>query len=78
MPRARTEHDLEVLRNTAFSAEHFIVQQMQTDKEVIEGLSVHLKATLRRLKKEPAFPDYDHICDMNQDQIEERQPTSTR
>jgi hypothetical protein len=71
LTRVRTEHDLEVLRNTAFSVEHFIVQQMQTDKEVIEGLSAHLKATLRRLKKR--LPDYDHMCDMNQDQLDERQ-----
>jgi hypothetical protein len=73
MPKFRTEHDLEVLRNTAFSAKHFIVQQMQADKEVIEGLFAHLKATLRRLKKETTLPDYDHISDMNQDQIDERQ-----
>jgi hypothetical protein len=73
MPKFRTEQDLEVLRNTAFSAEHFIVQQMQADKEAIEGLSNHLKATLRRLKKETTLPDYDHMCDMNQDQIDERQ-----
>jgi hypothetical protein len=68
MPKFRTEHDLEVRRNTAFSAEHFIVQHMKTDKEVIEGLFAHLKATLRRLKKETkTLPDYDHISDMNQD-----------
>jgi hypothetical protein len=43
MPKFRTGHDLEILRNTVFSAEHFIVQQMQADKEVVEGLSAHLK-----------------------------------
>jgi hypothetical protein len=53
MPRVRTEHDLEVLKNTVFSAEHFIVQQMHTNKEVVEGLSAHLNTTLRRLKKKP-------------------------
>jgi hypothetical protein len=31
MPTSRTEHDLEVLRNTVFSAEHFLIQQMQAD-----------------------------------------------
>ncbi len=34
MPRFRTEHDLEVLRNTVFSAETFISEQMEADKEV--------------------------------------------
>ncbi len=39
MPKFRTEHDLEVLRNTVFSAETFVAEQMQNDKEVSEGLS---------------------------------------
>ncbi len=56
MPRNRTERDLEVLKNTAFSAEHFIVQQMRTNTEVVEGLSANMKATLRRLKKETTLP----------------------
>jgi hypothetical protein len=73
MPEFRTEHDLEVLRDTVFSAEHFIVQQMQADKEVVEGLSAHLKATIRRLKKETTLPDYEHISGTNQDQLDERQ-----
>jgi hypothetical protein len=73
MPRFRTEHDLEVLRNTVFSAETFVAQQMRADKEVSEGLSAHLKATIRRLKKETTLPDYNHISDMNQDQLDERQ-----
>jgi hypothetical protein len=59
MPKFRTEHDLDVLRNTVFSAEHFIVQQM--------------KATIKRLRKETTLPDYDHISDMNQDQLDKRQ-----
>jgi hypothetical protein len=46
---------------------------MQADEEVVEGLSAHLKATIRRLKKETTLPDYDHISDMNQDQLDERQ-----
>ena len=46
---------------------------MQADKEVVKGLSTHLKATIRRLKKETTFPDYDHISDMNQDQLDECQ-----
>ncbi len=46
---------------------------MRADKEVSEGLSIHLKATIRRLKKETTLPDYDHISDMNQDQLDERQ-----
>jgi hypothetical protein len=37
MPKFRTEHNLEVLRNTVFSAEHFIVEQMQAVKKVVEG-----------------------------------------
>jgi hypothetical protein len=50
MPKFRTEHDLEVLRNTTFSAEHFIVQQMQTEKEVIEIRSI------RSLEGHPQAP----------------------
>ncbi len=71
MPRFRTEHDLEVLRNTVFSAETFISEQMEADKEVSEGLSSHLKATIRRLKKETTLPDYDHLSNMNQDQLDD-------
>ena len=73
MPKFRTEHDLEVLRNTVFSAETFVAEQMQTDKEVSDGLSAHLKATIRRLKQATILPDYDHLSDMNQDQLDERQ-----
>jgi hypothetical protein len=40
---------------------------------VVEGLSAHLKATIRRLKNATTLPDYDHISDMNQDQLDERQ-----
>jgi hypothetical protein len=43
------------------------------DKQVVEGISAHLKATIRRLKKETTLPDYDHISDMNQHQLDERQ-----
>ena len=46
---------------------------MEADKEVIEGLSSHLKATIRRLKRETTLPDHDHLSDMNQDQLDERQ-----
>jgi hypothetical protein len=73
MPKFRTEHDLEVLRNTVYSAETFVAEQMQTDKEVSDGLSAHLKATIRRLKQATTLPDYDHLSDMNQDQLDERQ-----
>ncbi len=45
---------------------------MQADKEVVEGMSAHLKAIIRRLKKETTLPDNDHISDMNQDQLDER------
>jgi len=64
---------LEVLRNTVFSAETFVAEQMRTDKEVSDGLSAHLKATIRRLKQATILPDYDHLSDMNQDQLDERQ-----
>jgi hypothetical protein len=32
-----------------------------------------LKATIRRLKQATILPDYDHLSDMNQDQLDERQ-----
>ncbi len=32
-----------------------------------------MKATLRRLKKETTLPDHDHLSDMTQDQLDERQ-----
>ena len=51
MPRNRTIHDLEALRSTAFSADYDTPAQLQTSAEVVDGLSSHLRSTLRRLQK---------------------------
>jgi hypothetical protein len=69
MPRNRTIHDLEALRGTAFSAEYNTPAQLQTSAEVVDGLSSHLRSTLRRLQKATLLPDYDNLADMDQDKF---------
>ena len=57
MSRNRTEHDLEALRSTAHSAGNDIPAQLRTNAEVVDGLSSHLRSTLRRLQKATLLPD---------------------
>jgi hypothetical protein len=65
MPRNRTIHDLEALRSTALSAGDNIPAQLRTRAEVVDGLSSHLRSTLRRLQKATIMPDYDNLADMD-------------
>jgi len=73
MPRNRTAHDLEALRSTAFSANYDTPAQLQTSAEVVDGLSSHLRSTLRRLQKATLLPDYGNLADLDQDKLELRQ-----
>ncbi len=74
MPRNRTNHDLEALKSTAFSAGNDIPAQLRTSSaEVVDGLSSHLRSTLRRLQKATSLPDYDNLADMDQEKLEVRQ-----
>ncbi len=47
--------------------------QLRTSAEVVEGVSSHLRSTLRRLQKATTLPDYDNLADMDQDKLEVRQ-----
>ena len=72
MPRNRTAHDLEALRSTAFSANYDTPAQLQTSAEVVDGLSSHLRSTLRRLQKATLLPDYDNLADLDQDKLQSK------
>ncbi len=71
--RNRTIHDLEALKSTALSAGDDIPAQLRTSAEVVEGLSSHLRSTLRRLQKATTLPDYNNLANMDQDKLEVRQ-----
>jgi hypothetical protein len=73
MPRNRTNHDLEALKSTALSAGNDIPAQLRTNAEVVDGLSSHLRSTLRRLQKATVLPDYDNLADMDQEKLGVRQ-----
>jgi hypothetical protein len=73
MPRNYTIHDLDALRSTALSAGDDIPAQLRSSAEVVDGLSSHLRSTLRRLQKATTLPDYDNLADIDQDKLEVRQ-----
>ncbi len=72
-PPNRTKRDLRVLRNTVFSAGSDLPDQLQTTGEVTEGISTHLRSTLRRLRKLTTMPSIDKLGDMTAEQLDERQ-----
>jgi hypothetical protein len=73
LPRNRTEYDLEVLRNSTFSAGRDIPQQLQSNAEVTEGISSHLRLTLRQLREATTLPDLNQLNGYDQAQLDERQ-----
>ncbi len=73
MPRNRTNHDLDALKSTVFSAGKDVPAQWRINAEVVDGLSSHLRSTLRWLQKATILPDYDHLADLDQERLEERQ-----
>jgi hypothetical protein len=72
-PKNRTEHDLRILRNTVFPAGSDLPDQLRTNVEVKEGLSTHLRSTLRRLRELTALPSIDKLGDMTAESLDERQ-----
>ncbi len=73
LPRNRTEYDLEVLRNSVFSAGRDIPQQLQSSVEVTGGISSHLRSTLRRLRDATTLPDLNQLDGYAQTKLDERQ-----
>jgi len=73
IPKNRTEHDLRVLRNTVFPAGSDLPDQLKVNAEVTEGISTHLRSTLRRLKEITALPSIDRLGDMTAETLDERQ-----
>jgi hypothetical protein len=72
VPKNRTEHDLNVLRNSVFPAGTDLSEQLRTNADVTEGISTHLRATLRRVKELTALPSFDKLEDMTPELLDER------
>jgi hypothetical protein len=65
IPQNRTERDLRVLRNTVFPAGSDLPDQLRVNAEVTEGISTHLRSTLRRLKEITVLPSIDRVGDIH-------------
>jgi hypothetical protein len=61
VPQNRTKRDLRVLRNTVFPAGSDLPDQLRTNNEVTEGISTHLRSTLRRLRDITVIPSIDKL-----------------
>jgi hypothetical protein len=72
-PPNRTKRDLRVLRNTVFPTGSDLPDQLKTNAEVTEGISTHLRSTLRRLRELTTMPSIDKLGDMTAEQLDERQ-----
>jgi hypothetical protein len=73
VPQNRTKRDLRVLRNTVFPAGSDLPDQLRTNNEVTEGISTHLRSTLRRLRELTVIPSLDKLGDMTPENLDERQ-----
>ncbi len=69
----RTEQDLRMLRNTIFPAGSDLPDQLRVNVDVTEGLSTHLRSTLRRLRKITVMPSIDKLENMTAESLDERQ-----
>ncbi len=68
-----TVHDLNVLRNSVFPAGADLSEPLRTNADVTEGISTHLRTTLRRIKEFAALPSFDKLEDMTPELLDERQ-----
>ena len=73
IPQNRTKRDLRVLRNTVFPAGSDLPDQLRVNAEVTEGISTHLRSTLRRLREITVLPSIDKLGDMTAETLDERQ-----
>jgi hypothetical protein len=73
IPQNRTERDLRVLRNTVFPAGSDLPDQLRVNADVTEGISTHLRSTLKRLREITALPSIDKLGDMTAETLDERQ-----
>jgi hypothetical protein len=73
VPKNRTERNLRVLRNTVFPAGSDLPDQLRINVEVTEGISTHLRSTLRRLREITVMPSIDKLGDMTAETLDERQ-----
>jgi hypothetical protein len=69
----RTEQDLKMLKNTIFPAGSDLPDQLRVNADVMEGLSAHLRSTLRRLRKITVMPSIDKLENMTAESLDERQ-----
>ncbi len=68
-----TEQDLRLLRNTFFPAGSDLPDQLRVNAEVTEGLSTHLRSTLRRLRDMSVMPSIDNLESMTAETLDEQQ-----
>ena len=62
-----------MLRNATFPAGSDLPDQLKTSAEVTEGISTHLRSTLRRLRELTTMPSIDKLGDMTAEQLDKRQ-----
>jgi hypothetical protein len=62
-----------VLRNTVFPAGSDLPDQLRVNAEVTEGISTHLRSTLRRLREITVMPSIDKLENMTAETLDERQ-----
>jgi hypothetical protein len=62
-----------VLRNTVFPAGSDLPDQLRVNAEVTEGISTHLRSTLRQLRKITAMPSIDKLGDMTAEALNDRE-----
>jgi hypothetical protein len=72
-PQNRTERDLRVLRNTVFTAGSDLPDQLRINAEVTEGISTHLRSTLRQLRELTVMPSINKLEGMAAETLDERQ-----
>ncbi len=69
----RTEQDLRMLRNTIFPAGSDLPDQLRVNADITEGLSTHLRSTLRRLREMTVMPSIDKLENMTAESLDKRQ-----
>jgi hypothetical protein len=62
-----------MLRNTVFPAGSDLPDQLRINVEVTEGISTHLRSTLRRLREITVMPSIDKLGDMKAETLDGRQ-----
>ncbi len=73
LPKNRTMHDLNVLRNSVLTSGEDIYQQLSSNAEVADGLSAQIRSSLKRLQVACTLPSHETLVDRGQEWLNERQ-----